>query len=102
MRPAALADSLDALLEIVEVLEGDALLVNTQPKGEPQLGRRGLYGALNGDGETMAMLWVLNLADGRHTLLDIAERAALPFARVRAVAATLQAHGLLALVGGAA
>ncbi len=43
---------------------------------EPEpLGRRGPYGALGGsqppDGQ-MAMLWVLNLSDGGHSLLDIA------------------------------
>src|SRR5690606_41012582 len=50
------------------------------------LGRRGLYGSTGGDKAAadgaMAMLWVLNLADGTHTLLDIAERAGLPFARI--------------------
>ena len=38
----------------------------------------------------------LNLADGRHSLLDIAERAALPFESVAATAAVLETHGLLA------
>ena len=28
----------------------------------------------------MAMLWILNLSDESHSLLDIAERADLPFA----------------------
>jgi len=40
-------------------------------------------------------LWVLNLSDGRHTLLDIAERAELPFAVVASAAETLEKHGLL-------
>ena len=43
----------------------------------------------------MAMLWVLNLADGRHTLLDMAERSRLPFALLRETAARLAAHGLV-------
>jgi aminopeptidase-like protein len=30
------------------VIEGDRVYLNTQPKCEPQLGRRGLYGALGG------------------------------------------------------
>ena len=37
----------------------------------------------------MALLWVLNLSDGRHSLLDVAERAGLPFAAVRAAADAL-------------
>ena len=39
---------------------------------------------------------MLNLSDGRHSLLDIAERAAIPFARVREAAEALTAAGLLA------
>ena len=43
----------------------------------------------------MAFLWVLNLADGRHTLLDVAERAGLPFAVVAEAARLLRSNGLL-------
>jgi aminopeptidase-like protein len=43
----------------------------------------------------MALLWVLNLADGRHSLLDIAERAGLPFATKGAAADALIAAELL-------
>src|SRR5207245_9042024 len=46
--PKALAASLDILIQVVALLEGNALLVNTNPKGEPQLGRRGLYGSAGG------------------------------------------------------
>jgi aminopeptidase-like protein len=43
----------------------------------------------------MAMLWVLNLSDGDHSLLEVAERAGLPFALVAEVAGALEAAGLL-------
>jgi aminopeptidase-like protein len=43
----------------------------------------------------MAMLWVLNLSDGDHSLLDIAERSKLPFETVLRATRLLQAHGLL-------
>jgi len=46
----------------------------------------------------MAMLWILNLSDGGHSLLDIAERADLPFTVVRGTAQRLQQHGLLTLI----
>jgi aminopeptidase-like protein len=42
-----------------------------------------------------ALLWVLNLSDGRHSLLDIAERSGLPFASIRRAATLLQDRGLL-------
>ena len=94
-----LAESYAMVAEALDVLESDRLLVGTKPYGEPQLGRRGLYQAIGGDAEKadrqMAMLWVLNLADGRHTLLDMAERARLPFRIVRETAALLEQHDLL-------
>jgi aminopeptidase-like protein len=39
--------------------------------------------------------WVLNLADGQHSLLAIAERSGLPFREVAAAARVLSDHGLL-------
>jgi aminopeptidase-like protein len=66
---------------------------------EPQLGKRGLYGAVGGlrhPGEVqMAMLWVLNQSDGRHSLLDVAERSQTPFPIVRQAADLLEQAGLL-------
>ena len=50
------------------------------------------------DSVEMAMLWVLNQSDGSRTLLDIARRAALPFAAIRVAADELLAHDLLAEV----
>lgn len=81
------------------VLEGNRTLRNIQPRCEPQLGKRGLYNAIGGDKDAaaanLAVLWVLNLSDGRHTLLDIAERAEIPFASVQGVADVLRREGLL-------
>ena len=97
--PAQLQESLEVCQEIVAVLEGDRRYVNLFPKGEPQLGRRGLYGSIGGRSDAeqrqMAMLWVLNLSDGDHSLLDVAERAGLPFALAADVAAVLEEAGLL-------
>ena len=98
----ALAGALDALEDIVRVLDSDGVYRNTQPFGEPQLGRRGLYaglgGAAQGPEAQQAALWVLNLSDGRFSLLDVAERSGLPFAAVRAAADALVEAGLLQLV----
>ena len=86
VRPEALADSLATALAIVRVVDRDARYMNLNPKCEPQLGTRGLYGAIGGVADAprrqMAMLWVLNLSDGHHPLLEIATRAAMPFAEV--------------------
>ena len=101
VRPEALAGSLAACRAAIEILEGNRRYRNTSPKGEPQLGRRGLYAALGGAGRQeaeMAMLWVLNLSDGRHDLLDVCERSALAFPVVHRAAAALERAGLLAPV----
>ena len=99
IRPESLADSLIAYLEIFAILERNVTFRNTNPKCEPQLGRRGLYSATGGlrDAKVteMAMLWVLNLSDERHSLLDIAERSGLGFNAVSAAARVLEEHGLL-------
>ncbi|MFC4058784.1 DUF4910 domain-containing protein [Planomonospora corallina] len=89
----ALADTLAAVREIVRILEDNRTYVNLFPYGEPQLGRRGLYGAPGLD--QMAVLWVLNLSDGRHDLLDIAERSRIPFAEVARAARALADAALI-------
>jgi len=99
IQPVHLETSYRIIAEAIEILEGNFTFENTSPKGEPHLGKRGLYGAIGGDknaaASIMTMLWVLNLSDGRHTLLDIAECAELPFGAVAGVAALLGKHGLL-------
>jgi aminopeptidase-like protein len=91
----SLADSLAAALEIVDVLERNAVYRSLSPYGEPQLGRRGLYGPINpgaprpGEDFHRAVLWVLNQADGSHSLLDVAERADLPFSTIAKAAHAL-------------
>ena len=98
VRPAFLADSFRKCLDIICVLEGNGRYLNRNPKCEPMLGKRGLYGAMGGTerkATEMAMLWVLNYSDGNHTLLDIAETANIPFARIREAAELLCNGGLL-------
>jgi aminopeptidase-like protein len=99
LNPKSLAHSLAVLRRIVAVIEGDGVYRSRNPKGEPQLGRRGLYATTGGQRaasyDQMALLWVLNLADGRHSLLDMAERAGVPFAPIRAAADALVGVDLL-------
>ncbi|WP_454065169.1 DUF4910 domain-containing protein [Candidatus Nitrospira salsa] len=99
VKPASLADSWEKCRTILETLEGNKTYFNQNPKCEPQLGRRGLYRAISGQAERaqheMAMFWVLNLSDGQHSLLDIAERAEIPFMTIKDAADRLEAHQLL-------
>jgi aminopeptidase-like protein len=98
VRRECLADSLSLYLQVLDVLENDGAYVNLNPKGEPQLGKRDLYPPVGGQGagsELMARLWALNLSDGQHSLLDIAERAGMPFVDVREAARVLTDARLL-------
>ena len=59
----------------------------------------GIYRALGGESDPealqLAMLWVLSLADGEHTLVDAAERSGIPFATIRSAATLLERHALI-------
>lgn len=90
--------SLEATLAILQIVEGDACLINTAPMGEPQLGRRGLtrrQGGQKGNTHEAAMLWVLSMSDGQTPLTRVAERSRLSFGVVREAADDLLAAGLL-------
>ncbi|WP_338682412.1 DUF4910 domain-containing protein [Streptomyces acidiscabies] len=97
--PAAMEDTLAVCREAFGVLDRNRRYVNLSPYGEPQLGRRGLYESLGGRSDAqqaqMAMLWVLSLSDGEHSLLDVAERAGLEFGSVVAAADALHDAGLI-------
>jgi aminopeptidase-like protein len=103
IRPEHLESSYRMIASLLEIVEHDWWPRSTIPKCEAQLGRRGLYEAIGGDPEgaakSMAFLWILNLADGEHSLLDIAERAKLPFGTIADAAGLLKEKELL-VVGG--
>jgi aminopeptidase-like protein len=100
IKPQSLLGSLRHCLAVINVLEHNHRYMNQNPKCEPQLGKRGLYRTVAGHQaiqlRELVLLWVLNLSDGKHSLLDIAERADVPFAEVQSAAAALVECGLLA------
>ena len=100
IQPLQLAGSLRVCAAILDVLEGNRRYRNQSPYGEPQLGRRNLYRSGGGTPglEISARLWVLNLSDGEHSLLDIAERSGIPFPAISDAARLLCEGGLLAVV----
>ncbi|MCC6208466.1 MAG: DUF4910 domain-containing protein [Gammaproteobacteria bacterium] len=100
VKPVNLADSFDKYCQIIDALESNYSYRNLSPKCEPQLGKRGLYGGIGAEDKkpvkTMTLLWVLNLSDGAHSLLDISERSGVPMDEVAAAADALAGAGLLA------
>jgi aminopeptidase-like protein len=88
VKPEALDQSYEVLATLLDLLDANWMYVRTDGRGEPQLGRRGLYRAIAGQKEAggasqMDLLWLLNLADGKHSLLEMAERADIPFGRLQ-------------------
>lgn len=99
VQPQYLADSFSKCLSTLDILENNKTYLNQNPKCEPRLGKRGLYRMIGGQAEEqvneLALLWVLNLSDGDHTLLDIADRSDFDFNVIKKAADALLEHGLL-------
>lgn len=95
----SLADSYSKYLAVIEIIEHNKSYLNTNPKCEPQLGRRGLYSVFGGKKDEnlyeLALLWVLNFSDGNQSLLDIADRSGLPFSYIKEAASKLVDSQLL-------
>jgi len=100
VRPEFLAESLAICLRILALLEDNGRYLNLKPKGEPQLGRRGLYRKMGGyqgvPKEQLALLWVLSLSTGEASLLEIADMSGIDFETIREAARALAATDLLA------
>jgi aminopeptidase-like protein len=88
-----LGDSFTKTLAIIDILESNRSYLNLNAKCEPQLSKRRL--GSESRTRTLAMQWVLNFSDGRHSLLDIVERSNLRFDLIVSAAETLLEKGLL-------
>lgn len=97
--PKALKDSLGVFVNIVQHIEAERYFVNLFPKGEPQLGKRGLYDSIGGHNDSktlqMAFLWVLNYSDGLHSLPDISIRSGITLNLIVEAAEMLIDKGLI-------
>jgi aminopeptidase-like protein len=95
----AMEQSVQTYLKIIEVIENNYTYINKIPYCEPQLGKRGLYPTL-GSQKSIAefvksMMWLLNLADGEHDLIDVANISKLPIESFFAVAEKLKKEDIL-------
>ncbi len=95
----SLREAAETILAAFDLLENNRRYLNLQPKCEPHLGKRGIYKPIGHVGDKqdpgMAMMWALNLSDGEHSVLDIAERSGMTFTAIRSAAELLLASGLL-------
>jgi aminopeptidase-like protein len=98
IREESLAESFFVCARLLEALEMNRQYRNTNPKCEPQLGKRGLYRPMGGEAiahRENAFLWLLNQSNGRRSLLDIAARSRLPLRVLDSAAQELARAGLL-------
>jgi aminopeptidase-like protein len=86
VKPENLRQSLQTVNDIIDALESNIKFLNQNPKCEPQLGKRGLYSLRGGNNDSkdfqLALLWVLNLSDGDHSVMDISQRSKLDLSLV--------------------
>lgn len=101
IKEKAIAESAQTYLNIIEGLEVNDVYINQHPNCEPQLGKRGLYPTLGSqreiDGSVKKIMWLLGFGDGKHDVLDIADKLALPAASLKPEVELLLKEGLLKL-----
>jgi aminopeptidase-like protein len=101
--PASLDGSFQVYSSVMAILEQNKKYINLNPKCEPRLGKRGLYGAVGGkrDANTyeLSLQWTLNFSDGQHSLLDIANKSGFRFEIIADAAHRLLEHNLLVEAG---
>lgn len=94
----SMAQSLQVLARIVAVIDANRTLLNTSGKGEPRLGKRGLYAPVGGTAPGAfehALLWMLSMSDGDHDLIAIAQRSGMAYDALHDAAVALEGAGLV-------
>ena len=95
--PGGLAGALEVYKKIVRALERNHRYQATC-LGEPQLGKRGLYPTLSQKGtadEVKTMMNLIAYCDGRHDLMDIADKIHVPVGELYEITDKLVKAGLL-------
>jgi aminopeptidase-like protein len=95
--PSGLESSFDALRLCLEIIEHNYVPRMTVI-GEPQMGRRGLYPSINTMelyNKIRPMMDMIAYADGRHSLLEIAEIIGVPAWELPPICRKLFEHGLI-------
>ena len=95
----ALFDTYQKYVKTIFIIDNNKVYTNQNPKCEPQLGKRGLYREIGAQKITRdvesAIFWILNLSDGKNSLLDIAKRSNINFEVLLETALKLENKNLL-------
>ncbi len=84
--------------QLAESTDCERMFLNLRPFAEPRLDRYGLYSSSVGSqdlDDRRAVLWMLNLSDGKHSLRDIADRSHIEPDKLNVAAKSLVNCGLL-------
>ena len=107
IKPEYLLESFKFIAKFISLVENDVFPISKFPYGEPQLGRRGLYPSSSGDVSNaqdvpsqMSILWVLNLADGEHSLFDMIVRSGKSFSSILSTVDLLEKEDVISLSQG--
>ena len=94
-----MAQTLAVYVSVISALEANHRYQNVNPKCEVQLGKRGLYRQTGGHTDQplreSAILWLLNMSDSEHTMLDIVKQSGLPYDVLISAANELLAQNLI-------
>lgn len=95
----AMAETVEVCEFVLKHIDLNATYINRRPHGELQLGKRGLYPTLGNYQDNMdqvaAILWLLNLSDGKHDLIAVAERSGVDIRLLDHYAALFHEMGIL-------
>ena len=91
-----LDEILDIYLKVIYIIENDKIFKNKYSKCEPQLGKRGVYSSSSED--NLVFKWLLNMSDGKNSLLDIAIRSNINFDKIKKASDILYTKGLLSIL----
>ncbi len=98
MRLDSLAESVQAIASILARVGSNRRFRNLAPFCEPRPGKRGLFRSTGGSGPRefeLAILWLLNQADGTHGLYDVAAASGIAPEVLATAADTLLQAGLI-------
>lgn len=97
--PAGLQGGFELVRDCIAELESSQYLV-TPVKGEPQLGKRGLYHTMHARtvaDEVLLRTHILAYSDGEHSIEDIATLTSRPIEEISLLVSELEQHGLVQL-----
>lgn len=97
--PKSLEESYNIYLKVLELADLNHTYIATNPKCEPNLGKRGLFKKArtydNYSDIQRSYFWLLNYSDGEHSLLDIAKKSGIPLELLNLASQNLKDENLL-------